>query len=206
MPTRLALGTIFLIRSICLSRASRSDTPVTLVPVGSMLATSWAATGSVTAEYTTGTFGGRHDGLGRRRGDGDDGVGLVADELAGDLSGGAVIALRALILPFQVLARLIAGLLEGVLHAVAHGVQRRVLDDGGHRHRFLLRRHGRGDSHRERHGANRQKMFFPISIDKLLEPSVIVRCWTVRPRLSWFSLRRPRRLPAGPSGRKSHIV
>lgn len=55
MPTRLALGTIFLIRSICLSRASRSDTPVTLVPVGSMLATSWAATGSVTAEYTTGT-------------------------------------------------------------------------------------------------------------------------------------------------------
>src|SRR3546814_15690433 len=55
MPTRLAPGTTFLISSICLSSASRSDTPVTLVPDAAMLGTSCAATGSVTAEYTTGT-------------------------------------------------------------------------------------------------------------------------------------------------------
>src|SRR2546427_10163327 len=55
MPTRLALGTTCLTRSICLSRASRSDTPVTLFLDGSQLGTSLAATGSVTAENTTGT-------------------------------------------------------------------------------------------------------------------------------------------------------
>src|SRR5690606_9408518 len=55
MPTRLAPGTTFLMSSICLSSASRSDTPVTLVPEAAMLGTSCAATGSVTAEYTTGT-------------------------------------------------------------------------------------------------------------------------------------------------------
>src|SRR5690606_26241267 len=54
MPTRLASGTTFLISSICLSSASRSETPVTLVPDASMEGTSCAATGSVTAEYTTG--------------------------------------------------------------------------------------------------------------------------------------------------------
>ena len=54
MPTRLALGTTRLIRAICLSSGSLSDTPVTLVPVGAQLLTSCAATGSVTPEYTTG--------------------------------------------------------------------------------------------------------------------------------------------------------
>lgn len=55
MPTRLACGTTRLIRAICLSSGSLSDTPVTLVPDGSQLLTSCAATGSVTPAYTTGT-------------------------------------------------------------------------------------------------------------------------------------------------------
>src|SRR5690606_12945185 len=54
MPTRLACGTTFLISSSCFSSTSASDTPVTLVPLGSRDATNCAATGSVTAEYTTG--------------------------------------------------------------------------------------------------------------------------------------------------------
>ncbi len=56
MPTRLAPGTTCLTKSICLSSANRSDTPVTLVLDGSQLGTSLAATGSVTAENTTGTL------------------------------------------------------------------------------------------------------------------------------------------------------
>ena len=49
MPTRLAFGAIFLISSRCLSSGDRSDTPVTFVPEASMVFTSLAATGSVTA-------------------------------------------------------------------------------------------------------------------------------------------------------------
>ena len=48
-------------------------------------------------------------GLGRRRGDGDDGVGLAADVLARDLRGGAGVALGALEFVFQVLAGFEAG-------------------------------------------------------------------------------------------------
>lgn len=79
-----------------------------------------------------------HQRLGRGGGDADDHVGLVADELAGDLRGGAGIALGALVLPLEVLAVFVAGLLEGFLDPVAGGIQRRVLDDGGHGDRLLL--------------------------------------------------------------------
>jgi len=56
MPTRFAPGTTRRISSTCFSSSSTSETPVTFVPEGPMPGTSWAATGSVTAEYTTGTF------------------------------------------------------------------------------------------------------------------------------------------------------
>ncbi|MNN53134.1 hypothetical protein D3C81_1678710 [compost metagenome] len=55
MPTVLTLGTTRWIRATCLSSGSLSETPVTLVPVAPQPLTSWAATGSVTPEYTTGT-------------------------------------------------------------------------------------------------------------------------------------------------------
>src|SRR5690606_41857634 len=54
IPTRLASGTTCLISSTWRSSDKASDTPVTLVPLGSVLGTSCAATGSVTAEKTTG--------------------------------------------------------------------------------------------------------------------------------------------------------
>src|SRR5690606_20195409 len=54
IPTRLACGTTCLMSSICLSSDRLSETPVTLLPLGSRVETNWAATGSVTAEYTTG--------------------------------------------------------------------------------------------------------------------------------------------------------
>src|SRR5690554_995172 len=54
MPTRLASGRACLMRSTCFSSDRLSETPVTLVPEGSMEPTNCAATGSVTAEYTTG--------------------------------------------------------------------------------------------------------------------------------------------------------
>jgi len=56
MPMRLASGTIWRISSICLSSASTSETPVTLVPEASQLGVSCAPTGSVTAVNTTGTL------------------------------------------------------------------------------------------------------------------------------------------------------
>ncbi len=90
------------------------------------------------AEDDRDALGRGHQRLGRRSGDADDHVGLVADELAGDLRGGAGVALGALVLPLEVLAVFVAGLLEGLLDPVASGVQRRVLDDGGHGHRLLL--------------------------------------------------------------------
>ncbi len=128
MPTRLALGATRLISSICLPSSSASDTPVMFVPEAAIDGTSLAATGSVTAEYTSGmSLVAAATGLGRRGGDGDDHVRLVADELARDLRRGAGIALCALVLPLQVLAILVAGGSQCFLDAVAHGVERRVL-------------------------------------------------------------------------------
>lgn len=54
MPMRLAPGTTFLIGSICLSSASMSETPVTLVPEASQLGVRCAPTGSVTVLKTIG--------------------------------------------------------------------------------------------------------------------------------------------------------
>src|SRR5690606_4556951 len=54
-------------------------------------------------------LGAGHHGLGRGGGDGDDHVGLVTHELAGDLAGGGGVALGSLVLPLQVVANGVAG-------------------------------------------------------------------------------------------------
>jgi len=95
--------------------------------------------------------------LGRGSGDGDNDVGVITDELLGDLASGADVALGALEFHRQILALDETFVGQFVQRALATSVQCRMLDDGGDLQDLLISGGGRLRRHQRHNGGGGQQ-------------------------------------------------